>query len=200
MKTLDCRGLACPKPVIMTKKEIEAMQGGELEVIVDNTAAKENVSKFVKNLGMEYEIKEIDNLYHIVVKKSGEDIVEKPIASDSPTIENSKNLVILVTNDKMGLGDDKLGSALMKSYMFAMTESDSKPTAILFLNAGVKLTVEGSDVLESLHTLEKAGVEILSCGTCLDFYNLKEKLSVGSVTNMYTIVEKMNNASNTIKL
>jgi selenium metabolism protein YedF len=200
MKTLDCRGLACPKPVIMTKKEIEAMQGGELEIIVDNTTAKENVSKFVKNLGMEHEIRENENLYHIVVKKSGENVIEKSISVDSQAVEDSKNLIILVTNDKMGLGDDKLGSALMKSYMFAMTESDVMPKAMLFLNAGVKLTVEGSDVLESLHTLENAGVEILSCGTCLDFYSLKEKLSVGSVTNMYTIVEKMNNASNTIKL
>jgi selenium metabolism protein YedF len=200
MRTLDCRGLACPKPVIMTKKEIEGMQGGELEVIVDNTAAKENVTKFVKNLGLEHEMRESGNIFYITVKKSGENITEKSADIDSSSIENMKNLVMLVTNDKMGLGDDKLGSALMKSYMFAMTESDIKPQAILFLNAGVKLTVEDSDVMESLKTLEASGVEMLSCGTCLDFYNIKEKLSVGSVTNMYTIVEKMNNASNTIKL
>jgi selenium metabolism protein YedF len=200
MKTLDCRGLACPKPVIMTKKEIEAMQGGELEIVVDNTAAKENVTKFVKNLGLEYDSRENGNIFYITVKKSGESNIENSVVIDSNITEDTKNLVILITNDKMGLGDDKLGSALMKSYMFAMTESDAKPKAMLFLNAGVKLTVEDSDVIESLKNLEVAGVEILSCGTCLDFYNLKEKLSVGSVTNMYTIVEKMNSASNTIKL
>lgn len=200
MKKLDCRGLACPKPVIMTKKELEAMKSGELEIIVDNVAARENVSKFANNLGLEYGVKESENLYYITIKKSGDVSSNSCEAMDFDSMSFERKVVILVTNDKMGLGDDKLGSALMKSYMYALTESDIKPKSILFLNAGVKLTVHDSEVLESLQALEKHGVEILSCGTCLDFYDLKEKLAIGSVTNMYTIVEKMNSASNTIKL
>jgi selenium metabolism protein YedF len=198
MKTLDCRGLACPKPVIMTKKELEALPSGELEVIVDNIAAKENVSKFVKNIGYEFEVTEKDNLYYITIKKDGEAIEETCNIMDFAN--TNKNLVILVGSDKMGFGDDKLGAALMKSYIYALTESEVKPSCMLFLNGGVKLTTEGSEVLDSLKQLEKGGVEILSCGTCLDFYGLKEKLCVGGITNMYTIVEKMNGATNTIKL
>lgn len=200
MKKLDCRGLACPKPVIMTKKELEAMKSGELEVVVDNVAARENVSKFANNLGLEYGVKESENLYYITIKKSEDASSNTCTIMDIENTSLKKNVVILVTNDKMGLGDDKLGAALMKSYIYALTENDIKPQAMLFLNAGVKLTVQDSEVLESLQTLEKQGVEILSCGTCLDFYELKEKLAIGSVTNMYTIAEKMNSASNTIKL
>jgi selenium metabolism protein YedF len=108
--------------------------------------------------------------------------------------------VILVASEFLGAGDDKLGSMLMKSYMYALTESDVKPKTMLFLNSGVKLTTEGSDSLESIKTLESQGVEIMSCGTCLDFYGLKEKLAVGQVTNMYSIVEKTNGSSNTIRI
>jgi selenium metabolism protein YedF len=200
MKKLDCRGLACPKPVIMTKKELEAMKSGELEVVVDNEAARENVSKFANNLGFECSIKENENLYYITIKKSENTYSDTCEVAESESVSLEKSVVILITNDKMGLGDDKLGAVLMKSYIYALTENDIKPQAMLFLNAGVKLTVQDSEVLESLQTLEKQGVEILSCGTCLDFYALKEKLAIGSVTNMYTIAEKMNSASNTITL
>lgn len=112
----------------------------------------------------------------------------------------TKDLVLVVGTDKLGQGDDKLGYVLMKSYMFALSESNNKPQTILFLNNGVKLATEGSEVIESLKGLEAGGTEIMSCGTCLDYYGLKSKLIVGSVTNMYTIVAKMNDASNTIKL
>ena len=111
-----------------------------------------------------------------------------------------ENLVIVIGNDKLGLGDDELGTLLMKSYIFALSESDRLPSDIIFLNGGVKLAVEGSDCLTSIKALSEKGVNILCCGTCLDFYGLKEKLGVGEITNMYTIVEKMNTAANTIKL
>lgn len=192
MKTIDCRGLACPKPVIMTKKELEAIGNGELEVIIDNEAAKENVSKFVQSKGFTYNVTDVENEFHITISK------EKN--SECCAMNFNQKPVIVVGTDKLGNGDDKLGAALMKSYMFAMAENEIKPESMLFLNSGVKLTTEGSDVIESLNSLKNQGVEILSCGTCLDFYGLKEKLFVGTVTNMYTIVEKMNKASNTIKL
>lgn len=198
MKVLDCKGLACPKPVILTKKELENMESGEIEVIVDNDTAVANVSKFAKSIGAEAVVKCNEGISHIIIKK------EKNLPLDdninSMNFRPMENLVLLVGNDKLGNGDDKLGAVLMKSYMFALAESDKKPHTILFLNGGVKLTTEGSDVLESLKLLEAAGTEIMSCGTCLDFYGVKDKLTIGSVTNMYTIVEKMNGASNTIKL
>jgi selenium metabolism protein YedF len=192
VKILDCRGLTCPKPVILTKKELEIAENSEIEVLVDNEAARENVSKYAQSQGYTYNVKEEGKVYHITISRE-KAVVCSPMSFD-------QGPVIVVGTDKLGNGDDKLGAALMKSYMYALSESEVKPETMLFLNGGVKLTTEGSEVLESLKTLLSHGVEIMSCGTCLDFYDLKEKLAVGSVTNMYTIVEKMNKSSNTIKL
>ncbi|TDT50477.1 sulfurtransferase-like selenium metabolism protein YedF [Fonticella tunisiensis] len=200
MKRLDCKGLACPKPVILTKKELEAMDSGELEVVVDNETAKENVTKFAKSQGYSFEYTEKDGLYYIIIKKVQPKDAEECPVMDFDVISGDKRPVILIGSNVLGKGDDRLGSALMKSYIYALTESDVMPSTMIFINSGVKLTTEGSEVIDSLKTLESQGVEILSCGTCLDFYGLKEKLLIGSITNMYTIVEKMNNAPNTIKL
>lgn len=193
MKTIDCKGLACPKPVILTKKELEGMTEGELEVIVDNTAARENVSRFAKNQKFDYEAVEKDGLYHIIIKKTNHQSCEIIDTGD-------RSLVIMITSDKFGTGDDKLGTALMKSYLYALTENAQKPEKMFFINSGVKLTSEGTEVLESLKVLQAAGAEIFSCGTCLDFYDLKEKLLIGEVTNMYSIVESTNSAANTVKI
>lgn len=193
MKTIDCKGLACPKPVILTKKELETITEGEIEVIVDNAAARENVSRFAKSQGFDYNVNEKEGLFHIIIKKTGQQACE--IMNF-----NEKNLIIMITSDKFGTGDDKLGSALMKSYLYALTENEIKPVKMFFINSGVKLTSEGTEVLESLNTLKNSGVDIYSCGTCLDFYGLKEKLLIGEVTNMYSIVESTNSAANTIKI
>lgn len=191
VNTIDCRGLACPKPVIMAKKEIESLDSGEITVIVDNEAAKENLQKLAESMGLTFKVENREGHYYITITKTGYcqvmDFYEK-------------NLFILISSDKLGSGDDKLGTVLMKSYMFALSESDVIPKTLVFLNSGVKLTSHGSEVIESIQKLEDKGVEILSCGTCLDFYNLKDKLLIGTISNMYTIVEKMNNAANTIKL
>lgn len=188
---LDCKGLKCPQPVINTKKYFDSIESGEAQVIVDNEVAKNNIVKFSKSNGFENSVEERDGLYYINITKScGCEVME---------LDNN-NLVILVSSDKLGSGDDKLGTMLMKSYLYALSESNKLPTDILFLNSGVKLTIEGSDSLQSLNKLKERGVNILSCGTCLDFYEIKDKLAIGEITNMYTIVETMNSATNTIKL
>lgn len=190
-RIIDCKGLACPKPVILTKKELEAMESGEVVSIVDNDAARENLQKLAESMAYKSKVEQKDNLYYVTIMKS----------SDCKVVDFHQNKpVIFVGSDKLGNGDDKLGSALMRSYMFALSEADTIPETILFVNSGVRLTTDGSEVLESLSKLKEKGVLMLSCGTCLDFYNLKDKLLIGDVTNMYTIVEKMNNASNTITL
>ncbi len=119
------------------------------------------------------------------------------LVEDNPTLLNQ---VIIIGNDKFGKGNDELGEILIKGYIYSLMECAPFPKAILFLNAGVKLTVESSPVVDNLRILESKGVEILSCGTCLDFYNLKDKLCVGGVSNMYAMVEMMNNANNTIMI
>jgi len=190
-KIIDCRGLECPKPVILAKKELERLDMGEVTIIVDNDAAKENLQKLAGSLKLTSKVQEKEGFYYITIEKSNNSSINK---------SHDSNLVILISSDKMGTGDEKLGTALMKSYFYALSECDILPKTLMFVNSGVKLTSEGSEVIENIEKLRDKGVEILSCGTCLDFYNLKEKLLIGSITNMYTIVEKMNNATNTIRL
>lgn len=195
MKLIDCRGLECPKPVINTKKALESSNGEDLEIIVDNEVAKENVSKFLSGQGISYSLNKKGEEYVII---TGASEVEK-IASEDKVVKNLGDEVILFSKEVFGTGDDKLGDALMKSFMFALSES-KLPKAMIFVNGGVKLTTEGSDVLETIKGLEAKGVDILSCGTCLDFYGLKDKLKVGSITNMYTIIEYLQGSGKVINL
>lgn len=190
-KLIDCKGLKCPQPVINTKKYFDSVESGEAEVVVDNETAKINILKFAESNGFKAEAKEEAGIFTIRINKD---------KCSCKIINDDKKLIITVTSDKFGTGDDKLGSVLMKSYFYALSEADRIPVDLIFVNSGVKLTTEGSDVIDSIKRLEERGVNVLSCGTCLDFYNLKEKLQAGQITNMYTIVEKMNNADNTIKL
>jgi selenium metabolism protein YedF len=189
---IDCKGLKCPLPVITTKKYFDSLEEGSATIIVDNDVANSNISKFAHSSGFDYSSEQKDGMYYIKISKSSCDC--------KPMDFRSEKLVILIGSDKLGLGDDELGILLMKSYLFALSENDKLPTDILFLNGGVKLVVDGSDVLLSIKALSEKGVNILSCGTCLDFYGLKDKLAIGEITNMYTIVEILNAASNTIKL
>ena len=190
--TIDCRGLKCPEPVIKTKKYFDALTEGEAVVIVDNEVAKNNIVKLVESNGLKNEVIQVENLFHIKVVKNQ--------CQNNPIKFKNEKLTIVVSSDKLGIGDDELGIVLMKSYMFALSESDIIPENMLFLNGGVKLTVQSSEVLESLNKLKSRGVSIASCGTCLDFYDVKNKLAIGEISNMYTIIEKMNAADKTIKL
>jgi len=192
---VDARGMQCPRPVIETKKALEKINEGEIITIVDNEIAKENVSKLAKSLNYDVDIQEIDGEYHLSIHKG---FVEKDYY---PQRRNSfKDMSILIGKDTMGEGSDELGRILMKGYIYTLTEIKPYPKSILFINSGVKLTTQDSEVLDHIRKLEGEGVEILSCGTCLDYFNLKDKLAVGGVTNMYTIVEKMNEAKNTIRI
>ncbi len=191
MKEIDARGLVCPQPVILTKKALEEITEGEVVTIVDNVTAKENVSRLAESLSCKYEISDEDGCHYIKIKKSA--------GSGKPEVKED-SIVIVITTDKLGQGAEELGKVLMKSYTYALTETAPLPKAVIFLNSGVKLTTEGSDVIENLKKLESSKVEIISCGTCLDFYQLKDKLQVGIVGNMYSIIEKMNSAGKVINI
>lgn len=200
-KEIDARGMDCPLPVIHTKKALESMDDGKIVTIVDNEVAKENVSKLAKSMKLNTEIKENQGNFYIEIFK------DQPTGTTSLEsldiecgINPTKDLVILISQDKFGEGSEELGTLLMKSYLYALTEVNPYPKSILLLNGGVKLAIENSETLEHLRELESNGVEVLSCGLCLDYFKIKDKLAVGGITNMYAIVEKMNNASNTIKL
>lgn len=200
MVNIDARGENCPKPVIMTKKALEGIKEGEgIVTIVDNEMAKENVSKLLNSMGIEYRVEKKDGDYYISAG-SVEVESQKAESKKDDYREVSKNTVIMFDKDKMGHGNDELGSVLIKGFIYTLTELEELPSALLFVNAGIKLTTTGSSVVEDIKQLEERGVEILSCGTCLDYYGLQDGLEVGGITNMYTIVEKLMGASNTIKL
>lgn len=194
---VDARGQACPKPVIMTKKELDNIEEGVVVTIVDNEVAKNNVSKLAKSLGYEYTVEDkSENEYVItIVKGEGEVKVEE----NAPKMQTGDRVVVF-SSKTMGKGSEELGEILIKSFIYTLTESTPYPSTMIFYNGGVYLTCEGSPVLEDLKKLEKEGVEIISCGTCLDYYNLKDKLQVGEISNMYTIYDKMRNAANIINI
>ncbi|MEW8973163.1 MAG: sulfurtransferase-like selenium metabolism protein YedF [Tissierellaceae bacterium] len=193
-REVDARGQACPKPVIMTKKELDNMEEGILTTIVDNEVAKENVSKLATSMGYSFSVhKSKENEYYIDINKGN---VKEEVSVCIP--DTFKDMTIAFSSDIMGKGDAELGKILMKSFIYTVSESTPYPSTMVFFNYGVKLTCEGSPVLDDLVALEKEGVEIISCGTCLDFLNIKDKLKVGSISNMYTIYEKLENPAKNI--
>ncbi len=191
---VDARGMACPRPVIATKKALEEMSDGIITVVVDNLAAKENVVKFATANQCKVTAEEKDNIYSIVITKgegAGEDIAPK-------TVQN--NNVYLITQCTLGQGNHELGAVLIKSFFYALLEKEPLPRTIMFINGGVLLTTESSQVIEHLTTLSDKGVQILSCGACLDYYELKDKLVVGGITNMYSIIEELSSSGKAITL
>lgn len=194
-KNIDARGMDCPKPVIMTKKELDVIDGGIITTIVDNSIAKENVIKLATSMGYGYIVEEKDGDFYISINKGNED--NKEDTEDKKDMR-LKDMTIAIASDTMGSGDDRLGKILMKSFIYTVSETEPYPATIVFYNGGVRLTVEGSEVLDDLKNLEKAGVEIISCGTCLDFLEINDKLEVGAVSNMYTIYEKIKDRDSNI--
>lgn len=194
---IDCRGLNCPMPVINTKKYLEEIEYGIVTTIVDNEVAKNNVSKLVSKLGYEYEIKENDGLYEIKITKG---MCENETCDEVKIANANESLTIAIGSNVMGQGEEELGKILIKGYIFALSEADVVPTDLIFFNSGVKLTVEGSNVIDSLKKLEEKGCKIQVCGTCLDFYSVKDKILVGEISNMYSIVETMNSSDKVINI
>lgn len=195
-------GEQCPIPVVKATKAIREMkEAGVIEVHVDNEIAVQNLTKLAnsKNLKSSAEKKE-EKLYIVKIVMDG--AVEVPAGEEdcaSCTPDKRKNLVVAIASDRMGHGNDELGKVLMKGFIYAVSQLEELPKTILFYNGGATITCEDSASLEDLKNMEAQGVEILTCGTCLDYYGLKEKLAVGSVTNMYTIVEKLAQADKIIK-
>lgn len=197
IKTVDGRGLACPKPVLETKKALEALTGKELITLVDNAIAVENVKKLLTKLNYPFEVSTKEDYFEIKITNTNEISAEEPIEKEESLLNKS----ILFTSNKIGKGDDTLGEVLMKGYIYTLSEMAELPKYIMFVNSGVKLTTKGSEAIDDLKALEDRGVEILSCGTCLDYLNIDlSDLAVGSVTNMYTIVDNTINVKNTITI
>ena len=200
-KIIDCKGMACPLPVVNAKKAAEAMSLGDvLTVLVDNEIAVQNLSRFAEHKGFGVSAqKKGEKEYAVIMSISGEVVESKEEEVACVMDSRRKGMLVVLSGNVMGTGDAKLGTSLMKAFVFALTKQDQLPDTILCYNTGAYLTCEGADTLEDLKLLESEGVTILTCGTCLDFYGLKEKLAVVGVTNMYDIVERMESAAQIIK-
>ena len=199
MVTVDARGDACPLPVVKAKNAIKELNGaGQVEVLVDNEIAVQNLTKMAQQKGYASSAEKRAAQEYRVVLTVGDAAAETPApAVCAPDIRT--DTVVAIGSNQMGVGAEELGKTLLKAFVFALTQQDQLPRTVLFYNGGASLTCEGSPMLEDLKTLEAEGVEILTCGTCLNYYGLTEKLAVGGVTNMYVIAEKLTQAGNVVK-
>lgn len=184
---IDAMGDKCPVPVVKAKKALGTMDTGTVEVHVDNETSVTNLKSLAKSLGCEVSDKTVAEgaEYHVFITKTEASARAEEVASST-----EKKRVVVISSQVMGSGDDTLGASLMKAFIFSLTQQDALPDTVLFYNGGAHLTCEGSPCLEDLEALEKADVEILTCGTCLKHYGLDDKLAIGGVTNMYVIAEK----------
>jgi len=192
MTKIDCRKMDCPAPVISVKRALESET--ELVVLVDDGAPRENVTRFAKNRGFLVTEEKDSNCWAITIRSTDS-------TTNNPALDTNKlDRVVLITSDKLGDGPEELGRLLMKNFIHTLLETELLPSKIFFMNRGVLLTCEGSDLVEALGKLVNIGVELYSCGLCLDFFGLKEKLRVGATTNMLTTAESMLSATQVIKL
>lgn len=200
MITVNAMGDNCPIPVIKTKKAMQEITGPEtIEVLVDNEIAVQNVTKMASSSGGSVTSEKLgEKEFKVTIQMNGA-VAAQAETEAVCTPDRKGDTIVVIASDKMGSGNDELGKVLIKGFIFAVTQLEELPKAMIFYNGGATLTAEGSDSLEDLKSLEAQGVEILTCGTCLNYYGLTDKLEVGSVTNMYAIVEKMAEAGKIIR-
>jgi len=192
MKEIDCRGMACPQPVITMKKVLEESEDKEFILIVDNPAARDNVERFAQSQGAVVDIEEKEKDFYLHIQKGSR-------CNLASSVQKAEKVVIYINSNLLGIGEEALGTILMRAFLKTLLDLKPIPSKVIFINSGVRLTTEGSEVLETLKAISEQGVEILSCGTCLDFYGLKEKLKAGVISNMYDIAQSLVEADRLIR-
>ncbi len=200
MKIVDARGVLCPKPLIMTKKAIKE-GSGEFQVLLDNETAKDNVSSFLKGNGINFTSAFSEGIYTLQVSEAGVPLSQPDAASFCrPALpkKTHSDYIIVFSRDRMGEGSEALGKILIQGFGNTIRELNPLPAKILFYNKGVMLACKDSPLLESLKELEGKGVELMVCGTCVDYFDIKGKLGAGKVANMYDIMESLQQAGHII--
>ncbi len=187
---VDARGLPCPRPVVNTRKALQDAPGETIVVLVDSPESRDNVIRFAESQGRSVDVISEGDTFRLEIAGG------RPVEAKSAACRD----LVLITSERFGTGDARLGEILMKAFLNTLWDADSKPTKIFFVNDGVRLTTEGSESLETLQLLEEAGVTILSCGTCLEFYGIKDRLRVGLVTNMFDTVDSLLSAEKVIRI
>lgn len=210
---VDARGKACPQPVIDTKNAIKE-HGVPVITLVDNDIARQNVEKVAAQMGYYTESEALDGGdFRILIQQVSTQVLSSVLGEggavpdapiDCPTCQPMElapvgPTVVVLSSNCMGAGDDTLGAALMKGFVYALTQLDRAPDTVLLYNGGAKLSAEGAETVADLKVLEENGAEILTCGTCANHYGLQDKLAVGSVTNMYVIAETLSKAGRVIR-
>ena len=198
---IDAMGLACPLPVVKTIQALEGLSGpAAVETHVDNETAVQNLTRLAAGWGFPVRSEKRGEGHFVVTMEADKAVA--PAGAEAPAAcvpDRRGNTVVAVDTDAMGRGSEELGRTLMKGFLYALSQLEELPKTILFYNGGARLTTEGSLSLEDLKSMEAQGVQILTCGTCLNYYGLTEKLAVGGVTNMYSIVETLAKADKVVK-
>lgn len=193
MKELDLRNKSCPIPLVETRKFINNNKNTDFKIILDNEVSFLNIKKYLENNKINYSSNKSDELYIFEVIFDG----NEKLSHEKFEVNNFS---ILIMSDLFGEGDDELSRVLMKSYFYALDESITLPSNIIFINSGVKLLTENYDVIKHIESLKNRGVSILACGICTDYYKLKDHIKVAEITNMYSIIEILNNSDSVIRI
>lgn len=192
MECLDLKGKACPVPVLETKRLLESKEIDDVQVFVDNDTSRQNVTRFLESRGYQVLVERRDDGYCLTAHHGLDE-------GEADVISGARKVVVLIDGETMGRGNEELGVVLMRSFLHTLKELKPLPWKLIFLNTGVRLATEGSDYLSVLKEIAELGVELLSCGTCLDFFDLKDKLAAGRVTNMYEIASSLAEAGQILK-
>ena len=203
MRIVDTKGQKCPVPIIETRKALKASKAGEtFAVLTDNKTAFSNISRFLNDNKIKYSVSEESGTWKFNITNETGDHETTPAENYCETIKPdipAGDYSVVISSEMMGNGDDELGRKLIKSFLTAISCLDSMPSSIMFYNSGVRLTVNDSAVIEILREIENKDVEILICGTCVDHYKIGDRINLGSISDMYTITQKLSKTGNIIK-
>jgi len=191
---IDARGLACPQPVVLTKNRMK--ECNEIEIIVDNETALENIKRLASGSGWSFENTVSGNNFKITIKGSA--LQTSGAVQDIRTSCSGEGTVVVFSSDKMGRGDDELGAILMKAFVHTLATNDTAPATVIFYNSGVLLTADGSGVTDDIQILHEKGVQLLICGTCVNYFKIGDKIKTGTISNMYDILNTMNTSARLI--
>ena len=199
---VDARGLDCPKPLLRTKTALEQEEFDTITVLVSTVPARENIIRFLKHSNLEsVEWRELEDGEFSISAIRGEGSETEQSSPSAPAQENKQEAsgkTVLIASSCMGTGKKELGKLLMKGYIYTLTQLDELPRCVIFMNTGVKLTLEGSESLEDLKVLEEKGVDLKVCGTCLDFLNVREQMKIGTISNMYDIASQLHSPGDVV--
>lgn len=202
MKILDVKGKTCPMPLIETKKALKEIGAEEnLKIIVDNESAVKNITHYLEDNSIPVATVKVGDTWEITVQRGDEDLENTtPEAYCTPSGEKDNSYVVVYAKDRLGEGSDELGNALVGAMLTSIKEMETLPQKMIFMNSGINLVVKGSFVISQLKELEEKGVEMITCGACLDYFDKDEELEVGRVSNMMEIMESMLNVGKVINI